>query len=818
MLVQPSKAQLPAVGETWLISQSLGSWYFAAFVASSGDDFSSGDGTGFVVAGVAPSDPATGTIWMDSASGNALFQWDGVSWKPLPLGGQAIAAGSITGAQIAAGGLTGANLSPTAGITAGQVAFGASDIGGVSLISGTSQPSGTAVGTLWVNPNNGNQTEAAAIAPGQVNFTARDIGGITTSISSTQPSIPTKGDLWYDATDGYALKQWSGSAWLLYQFGTSAIQAGSITAALIAANTITAEQIAAGQIIAGIVDGTIISGAQFVAYGAAGEVLVYSGQPAVGNLIGSWSAAPGIDDHTNNYPAGLSIGGGGAPQIVLSQDANGAYITLPTNQSDEGQSSALYSLINNPGLANQQLSMLIASMSSAAAAADQNQWNILMSAGADDGSLPSSLTIFDGYDVPFLAMQNPGGSDPLMLIGQSPNNGAMQFMPVLLNGVLLNYGLNSGGQTVAKYTSHGTFTWVCPAGVTTLKVECWGAGGGGRFSSGAGGAGGEYAAEYTLAVVPGTTYTIVVGGAGAPGTGSNRNGGNGGPSSFTGAVITVIAHGGFGSTGSSVGATSGSTNSVHFNGGGSADSSQTGSAGGAGGGGAGGPNGAGKTGAANSGSKPGSGGTSNGGGGTGGGGGWGSTSGNPTVGGDGASPGGGGGAGGSSSSLGVAGGAGGTGAVKLTWTNPGSAQIAASFASAAGTDGSGNSFPVGYQGPVTAVNPTASPSVPETWHTAALASGWTAANGTSGLYYRLTPENTVKVFCAATHSSITSGTQLIAAALPSAYWPARTWNIGAPGIPGRASAEVTAAGLIIAEPGSASATECDISGEYPLGL
>jgi hypothetical protein len=45
-------------------------------------------------------------------------------------------------------------------------------------------------------------------------------------------------------------------------------------------------------------------GAQIVADGSSGQILIYSGTPATGNLIGSWSGASGSDGFSNNYPAG----------------------------------------------------------------------------------------------------------------------------------------------------------------------------------------------------------------------------------------------------------------------------------------------------------------------------------------------------------------------------------------------------------------------------------------------------------------------------------------------------------------------------------
>lgn len=47
-------------------------------------------------------------------------------------------------------------------------------------------------------------------------------------------------------------------------------------------------------------------------------IFVYNGPPALGNLIGSWTAAAGTDSVGNNYPAGLSLTSG-ASSILFSQ-------------------------------------------------------------------------------------------------------------------------------------------------------------------------------------------------------------------------------------------------------------------------------------------------------------------------------------------------------------------------------------------------------------------------------------------------------------------------------------------------------------------
>lgn len=117
------------------------------------------------------------------------------------------------------------------------------------------------------------------------------------------------------------------------------------------------------------------------------------------------------------------------------------------------------------------------------------------------------------------------------------------------------------GQSPETFNTSGT--WVCPMGVTSVDVECWGAGGGGgaadvasgtSFKGGGGGGGGSYVKKVSVAVVPGTTYTITVGVGGAGGTnatnGGRVSGTPGGKSEFSGGVVTPItASGGTPGTG-----------------------------------------------------------------------------------------------------------------------------------------------------------------------------------------------------------------------------------------------------------------------------
>lgn len=95
----------------------------------------------------------------------------------------------------------------------------------------------------------------------------------------------------------------------------------------------------------------------------------------------------------------------------------------------------------------------------------------------------------------------------------------------------------------------GTYTWVCPPGVTRVYVYAYGGGGGGYdtdvagANQGAPGGGGGAYAEGSVPVTPGTTYTITVGAGGPIGA----PGGTGGDSSFVGdSGNQILAKGGSG--------------------------------------------------------------------------------------------------------------------------------------------------------------------------------------------------------------------------------------------------------------------------------
>ena len=128
-----------------------------------------------------------------------------------------------------------------------------------------------------------------------------------------------------------------------------------------------------------------------------------------------------------------------------------------------------------------------------------------------------------------------------------------QWVPIEYVG---SYGTNGFYQKystpygIEAFTTTGSHTWTCPAGVTSVEVLVVGGGGsgGGKYYAGGGGAGGVvHATDY--AVTPGVVYDITVGAGGA--TRSASHVGNDGSNSVfnvnaEGSGITLTATGGGG--------------------------------------------------------------------------------------------------------------------------------------------------------------------------------------------------------------------------------------------------------------------------------
>jgi hypothetical protein len=134
--------------------------------------------------------------------------------------------------------------------------------------------------------------------------------------------------------------------------------------------------------------------------------------------------------------------------------------------------------------------------------------------------------------------------------------GAMQIYNagISSNDVLYNYNVtksNYGIYTIETFSAVQSTTWVAPPGVTSVEyliVAGGGGGGNGYDTGGGGGAGGGMVLSGNLSVVPGSSYSVVVGTGGTGGSAirSNVNGTDGGNSSFD-AIIALGGQGGYGS-------------------------------------------------------------------------------------------------------------------------------------------------------------------------------------------------------------------------------------------------------------------------------
>jgi len=208
---------------------------------------------------------------------------------------------------------------------------------------------------------------------------------------------------------------------------------------------------------------------------------------------------------------------------------------------------------------------------------------------------PAGITSYLVISTPG-CISNTGASSPIVVSGLTTGT-SYTFKAQAQNAS--GYGaLSAASNSVTPaiigqqaYTTPGTYSWVAPAGVTSVSAVAVGGGGGGqRLSNLAGGGGGGLGWKNNITVTPGNSYTVVVG---VGGTGGGSNGGQSYfSSSGTVAGLGGVTPAGSGGTGGSYvgdgGGSGGSNGNSHYGGAGAGGYAGNGSAGGCGVGGSGG--------------------------------------------------------------------------------------------------------------------------------------------------------------------------------------------------------------------------------------
>lgn len=124
-----------------------------------------GSGGAIITIGaVAPASPHQGDLWLDTAAGLELSQWNGAQWVAYQWGTNAIADGAVTTALIN---------------------FTARDIGGITTTVSAAAPASPQNGDLWYDSSNGyklNQYEAGAWTAYQYGTDAIAAGSITAEL------------------------------------------------------------------------------------------------------------------------------------------------------------------------------------------------------------------------------------------------------------------------------------------------------------------------------------------------------------------------------------------------------------------------------------------------------------------------------------------------------------------------------------------------------------------------------------------------------------------------------------------------------------
>lgn len=227
--------------------------------------------------------------------------------------------------------------------------------------------------------------------------------------------------------------------------------------------------------------------------------------------------SPIISYTVTSSPGGITASGASSP-ITVTGLTNGTAYTFTvaaTNAVGTGASSAASNSVTPVGVP-------AAPTIGTATQISDTQATITFTPPTNDGGAPITL---------YTVTSSPGGitatgSGSPITIGGLTNGVTYTFNVTATNiyGVGPASGLTSPLQMLPwgeqAYSVGGTYTWVAPAGVTSVNVVA--IGGGGLGFPGGGGGGGGLGWRNSISVVPGNSYTVVVGRGGKYASGINN--------------------------------------------------------------------------------------------------------------------------------------------------------------------------------------------------------------------------------------------------------------------------------------------------------
>jgi hypothetical protein len=255
------------------------------------------------------------------------------------------------------------------------------------------------------------------------------------------------------------------------------------------------------------------------------DAVAYGGTPAaIIKWVNATTGSPASTYTVTSTPGSLTATGASSPLTILGLTAGTSYTFNVTASNTYGSATSTTSNSLTAGTISQPPTGLIAT-------AGNGTISLAFTAPSNTGAAPvTSYTVYLSSSRGNTTVT--GTSSPIVI--SNLVNGLTYTLTVSAN--------NNAGSSILSSSTTGT-----PTGTITASAFLVGGGGGGGGLGGGGGGGGVLPLQ-SVSFVPGTSYTVTVGGGGANvGAGDlSTSGGRGGDSSIVTSSGTIIAYGGGG--------------------------------------------------------------------------------------------------------------------------------------------------------------------------------------------------------------------------------------------------------------------------------